>query len=89
MMAMIKLINKTANTIIIVAILSPLVLRPSISSLFSKKYDIENKISGMGSSIDNFLRQHINGYIFKKCLYLNYEKAQITGSYYKNRKVAY
>ena len=49
MMAMIRLINKTANTIIVVVLLSLLDLRPWISSLFSKKYDIENKISGMSS----------------------------------------
>ena len=46
-MAMIRLTSKTANTIIIVVLLSLLVLYPGVSSLFSKKYDIENEISGM------------------------------------------
>ena len=48
-MAMIRLTSKTANTIIIVVLLSLLVLYPGVSSLFSKKYDIENEISGMGT----------------------------------------
>lgn len=63
-MAMIRLTSKTANTIIIVVLLSLLVLYPGVSSLFSKKYDIENEISGMGTWVYNFLRQHIGGFIF-------------------------
>lgn len=48
-MAMIIPTNKTTTTIIIVVSLSLLVSRPWVSLLFSKKYDIETEISGMGS----------------------------------------
>ena len=48
-MVMIRLPNKATTTIIIVVLLSVLVLRPWFPPLFSKKYDIENEFSGIGS----------------------------------------
>ena len=86
---MIKLTNKTTTTIIIVVLLSLPVLRPWVSPLFSKKYDIENEISEMCSSIKNFLRQNLGGFVFKKSLLFNYHKTHINESNHQNREAVY
>ena len=88
-MVMIRLTNKTATTIIIVVLLSVLVFRPLLSSLFSKKNDIENEIIEMDSWINNYLKNYLDGFIFKKYHNLNYSKPQIAGSNHQNRELVY
>ena len=80
--------NKTTTTIIVV-LLSLLVLLPWDSPLFPKKYDIENKISGMGTLINKSVRHHIGGFTFKESFHSNYDKTQTTVSYHQNRETTY
>ena len=57
--------NKTTITIIIVVLFPLLVLLPWVLLPFPEKCSIENEISTKCSSISDFIRQQVGGFIYR------------------------